>query len=264
MDWSFGPVLNMTRTGSDGSLGLHTPTNGSPLVYRDSHKVASLDSVPRAVHLAGTSATWLLQLPGTRMPQRHVPCAHCCAPAYQRLGVAGREGPLCPQRALSFEPGGQASRLGPGLAALQQPVPELHRLSQPSSRTASPVASVRTGANSSFDSPFSSLEASSRPGGASIWGAPALGGHAGQGTQGQQQIAHEMVNTYGLACPLTKQVMRDPVVAGDGYTYERSAIEHWLGQHTISPITKQPLPDSSDLVPNLTMRSAIQLLIPQH
>ena len=197
------------------------------------------------------------------MLQRHVCCAYRCALAHHQVGSAGREGPLRPQRALSFEPGGQASRLGPGLAA-QQPAPELHRLSQPSSRTASPVASVQTGANSSFDSPFSSLEASSRPGGASIWGAPTLGGQAGQGAQGQQQIAHEMVNTYGLACPLTKQVMRDPVVAGDGYTYERSAIEHWLGQHTISPITRQPLPDSSDLVPNLTMRSAIQLLIPQH
>ena len=178
--------------------------------------------------------------------------------------VAGKEGPLRPQRTLSFEPSAQASRLGSNLGPQQAPASDLHRLSQPSSRTASPVASGHTGANSSFDSPFSSLEAPSRPGGGSIWGAPSLGLNTGHGTQGQQQIAHEMVSTYGLACPLTKQVMRDPVVAGDGYTYERAAIEHWLGQHSISPITKQPLPDGSDLVPNLTMRSAIQLLIPQH
>ena len=59
VDWSFGPVLNMTRTGSDGSLGLHTPANGSPLVYNDSHKVASLDSVHRAVHLPGESLSHL-------------------------------------------------------------------------------------------------------------------------------------------------------------------------------------------------------------
>ena len=48
------------------------------------------------------------------------------------------------------------------------------------------------------------------------------------------------------------------------YTYERSAIEGWLSLHGVSPITKQPLPSQSELVPNLTMRSAIHLLIPQH
>ena len=184
--------------------------------------------------------------------------------SHQRQWHAGKEGGVRPQRALNFEPVSQ-SRLGPGLAA--HPASDLARLSDSTSRTASPVASGYTGgATSSFDSPFSSLEASGRPAGASIWGAPGLSSQAGQGPAGltQQQMAAEMVNMYGLACPLTKQLMRDPVVAGDGYTYERAAIESWLGQHASSPITKQPLPDSSDLVPNLTMRSAIQLLIPQH
>ena len=47
------------------------------------------------------------------------------------------------------------------------------------------------------------------------------------------------------------------------YTYERVAIEGWLRQHGVSPITKKPLPSHSELVPNHTMRSAIHLLIPQ-
>jgi hypothetical protein len=44
-------------------------------------------------------------------------------------------------------------------------------------------------------------------------------------------------------CPLTQQVMLDPVLAGDGFIYERSAIEQWLsmGRRT-SPMTNDPLP----------------------
>lgn len=29
-------------------------------------------------------------------------------------------------------------------------------------------------------------------------------------------------------CPITTEVMDDPVIAADGYTYERSAIEEWF------------------------------------
>lgn len=56
--------------------------------------------------------------------------------------------------------------------------------------------------------------------------------------------------------------MRDPVVLiSDGYTYERAAITKWLERNDTSPITKAVL-QNKDMVPNLTMRSAIQLLIP--
>ena len=36
-------------------------------------------------------------------------------------------------------------------------------------------------------------------------------------------------------CPITRNVMRDPVVAEDGCSYERHAIEHWLQTHDTSP-----------------------------
>ena len=41
-----------------------------------------------------------------------------------------------------------------------------------------------------------------------------------------------------LVCPITLEIMSDPVVAADGRTYERSAIEDWLstGKQT-SPLT---------------------------
>ena len=66
----------------------------------------------------------------------------------------------------------------------------------------------------------------------------------------------------GLCCPLTKDLMSDPVVLiSDGYTYERAAINKWLEKNETSPVTKAAL-QNKDMVPNLTMRSAIQLLIP--
>lgn len=37
-------------------------------------------------------------------------------------------------------------------------------------------------------------------------------------------------------CPITRELMTDPVVDPDGNSYERSAIENWLQEHSTSPI----------------------------
>jgi hypothetical protein len=61
------------------------------------------------------------------------------------------------------------------------------------------------------------------------------------------------------ACPLTKQCMFDPVVAADGHTYERSAIEKHMeaaGENATSPLTGEKLA-SHDLVIDWTMRKDI-------
>ncbi|EIE24288.1 U box [Coccomyxa subellipsoidea C-169] len=57
-------------------------------------------------------------------------------------------------------------------------------------------------------------------------------------------------------CPITQEVMKDPVMAGDGYTYERLAIESWLVNHATSPITNSKLPHKH-LIANHSLRSAI-------
>ena len=44
-----------------------------------------------------------------------------------------------------------------------------------------------------------------------------------------------------FVCPITKKVMQDPVMATDGYSYEKSAIEEWQKNHNTSPTTKQIL-----------------------
>eukprot|EP00727_Mastigamoeba_balamuthi_P010423 m51a1_g6002 putative wd sam and u-box domain-containing protein 1 isoform x2 (750) ;mRNA; r:22387-25819 len=59
-------------------------------------------------------------------------------------------------------------------------------------------------------------------------------------------------------CPITMEMMGDPVVAPDGFTYEREAITHWLvhGKKT-SPMTGQAMPPGP-LVPTIALRSAIK------
>ena len=50
--------------------------------------------------------------------------------------------------------------------------------------------------------------------------------------------------------------MIEPVIAGDGHTYEGAAITAWLQQHHTSPVTQAPLPHPR-LVPNLLIKNAI-------
>jgi hypothetical protein len=59
-------------------------------------------------------------------------------------------------------------------------------------------------------------------------------------------------------CPITHEVMTDPVFDNDGITYERSAILEWLSRgNSTSPVTRRPL-DPSDLKPNLALRALIE------
>lgn len=38
-----------------------------------------------------------------------------------------------------------------------------------------------------------------------------------------------------FSCPITRELMRDPVIAADGHTYDREAVEMWLRNHDTSP-----------------------------
>jgi hypothetical protein len=60
-----------------------------------------------------------------------------------------------------------------------------------------------------------------------------------------------------FTCPITYDKMKDPVVASDGHSYERSAIEEVLrGPHPFSPLTRATL--GTALVPNLNLRRRIE------
>ena len=63
-----------------------------------------------------------------------------------------------------------------------------------------------------------------------------------------------------FTCPITHELMKDPVFAADGQTYDRHAIERWLGSDAwgrwMSPMTNLQM-GSGTLVPNYNLRSQI-------
>ncbi|KOM37110.1 hypothetical protein LR48_Vigan03g049100 [Vigna angularis] len=65
-------------------------------------------------------------------------------------------------------------------------------------------------------------------------------------------------------CPIFQEVMRDPHVAADGFTYEAEAIRGWLdGGNDNSPMTNGKLAHHN-LVPNRALRSAIHDWLQNH
>ena len=66
-----------------------------------------------------------------------------------------------------------------------------------------------------------------------------------------------------VLCPIRHAPMRDPVLAADGYSYERDAIETWLGRGRLtSPVTGAEIP-YRNVIPNHALRSAIGELVTQ-
>ena len=64
-------------------------------------------------------------------------------------------------------------------------------------------------------------------------------------------------------CPILQELLRDPVLTVDGHTYERSAIEQWLGEHNTSPLTGLPLA-STELAPNAQLLTQIASFLAAH
>lgn len=71
-------------------------------------------------------------------------------------------------------------------------------------------------------------------------------------------MAEVEIPSYFL-CPISLQIMRDPVTLPTGITYDRESIERWIfsGNHNTCPVTRQFLPEC-DLTPNHTLRRLIQ------
>ena len=59
-------------------------------------------------------------------------------------------------------------------------------------------------------------------------------------------------------CPITLEIMVDPVLCEDGHTYERKSIERLT--NSISPLTRQPI-DKRKLIPNRALKECIQRFI---
>jgi len=59
-----------------------------------------------------------------------------------------------------------------------------------------------------------------------------------------------------LCCPITHNVMKFPVNAPDGHTYERAALTQWLQSKGESPMTKMKM-QVSDLVQSVFAQDVI-------
>ena len=61
-----------------------------------------------------------------------------------------------------------------------------------------------------------------------------------------------------FTCPITLEIMKDPVVDQQGISYERKAIEDWLDKgNSISPISRKPL-KKEQLTSNLALKNMIE------
>jgi Mg-chelatase subunit ChlD len=58
-------------------------------------------------------------------------------------------------------------------------------------------------------------------------------------------------------CPISMDLMADPVIGTDGHTYERTAITEWLSSHGVSPLTRRPM-TLADIQPNFALRAALE------
>lgn len=61
-----------------------------------------------------------------------------------------------------------------------------------------------------------------------------------------------------ICCPITREVMKEPVTAQDGHSYEKNAIVEHLKKSNLSPLTGLPM--GTQLTPNLTLKKLIATL----
>ena len=58
-------------------------------------------------------------------------------------------------------------------------------------------------------------------------------------------------------CPITLEVMKEPVNTKYGHAFEKSAIEAQIEKYGRCPVTNLPL-SKKDIIPNFTLKNAIE------
>ena len=81
------------------------------------------------------------------------------------------------------------------------------------------------------------------------------GGSSGAAGPSEASAAADVPDEY--ICPITAEIMTDPVTTLDGFTYERAAITEWLRTKDTSPKTGATL-ESKALIPNHLVRGMIR------
>ena len=99
--------------------------------------------------------------------------------------------------------------------------------------------------------------AASAPSAASEGGAcpKHAGALGGSGRAAGALVAVKVLNEY--TCPVTAEIMTEPVSTLDGFTYERAAITEWLRTSDTSPPTGAKL-ETQGVIPNTTVRCPLE------
>jgi hypothetical protein len=72
----------------------------------------------------------------------------------------------------------------------------------------------------------------------------------------QSNVTTEWSEYESFLCPITQEIMQDPVITPNGISYERKAVLNWLEKNNMCPITKKPL-KKEDLITNYALKQAI-------
>ncbi len=78
------------------------------------------------------------------------------------------------------------------------------------------------------------------------------------------EVPDIQAETYAeFRCPITHQLMKEPVFTSDGESYEREEIEKWLQKQNTSPATGSVLADKV-LKPNIALKKLITKYLEQN
>jgi hypothetical protein len=72
-------------------------------------------------------------------------------------------------------------------------------------------------------------------------------------TQGETKNEAEYESFF---CPISQEIMNDPVITPQGISFDRQSILAWLKKDNKCPITKTPLKES-DLIKNFALKNTI-------
>ena len=72
----------------------------------------------------------------------------------------------------------------------------------------------------------------------------------------------EELTSEFFECPITGQIIAEPVIASDGHIYENSAIKRWLAKNNTSPITRSSL--DRRLYPAILHKQLINSYLEKH
>mgnify|MGYP001196668684 FL=1 len=74
-----------------------------------------------------------------------------------------------------------------------------------------------------------------------------------------EEMKEEIIDD--ISCPITRQIMIEPVVLSDGHTYEKEAIKIWLREHITSPKTNKPLILGKHFSTNFALKKTINTIM---